>query len=64
MRTKRWGDRTLDIDIIFFGDMIIAEEGLCIPHPDYKNRDFVLRPLKQIAPDFVCPLTHLRIADM
>ena len=64
VRDKRWGDRTLDIDIIFFGNKIIAEEGLCVPHPDYKNRDFVLRPLKQIAPDFVCPLLHKRIADI
>lgn len=64
VRTKRWGDRTLDIDIVFFGNKIIAEEGLCVPHSDYKNRSFVLTPLKQIVPDFVCPLFHKRIADM
>ncbi len=64
VRKTRWGDRTLDIDIVFFGNKIIAEEGLCVPHPDYKNRTFVLTPLKQIVPDFVCPLFHKRIADM
>ena len=64
VRKERWGDRTLDIDIVFFGNKIIAEEGLCVPHPDYKNRAFVLTPLKQIVPDFVCPLFHKRIADM
>ena len=64
VREKRWGDRTLDIDIIFFGDKIIAESGLCIPHPDYTNRDFVLNPVKQIAPDFVCPLLRKRIVDI
>lgn len=64
VRNTRWGDRTLDIDIVFFGNKIIAEEGLCVPHPDYKNRAFVLTPLKQIVPDFVCPLFHKRIADM
>lgn len=64
VREERWSDRTLDIDIVFFGNKIIAEEGLCVPHPDYKNRDFVLTPLKQIVPDFVCPLFHKRIADM
>ena len=64
VRKERWGDRTLDIDIVFFGNKIIAEEGLCVPHPDYKNRAFVLTPLKQIVPDFVCPLFYKRIADM
>ena len=64
VRKERWGDRTLDIDIIFFGDKIIAEEGLCIPHPDYANRSFVIEPVKQIAPDFVCPLTHKRMSDL
>lgn len=50
VRLKRWDDRTLDIDIILFGDKKINGENLTIPHPDYKNRDFVLKPLKQIAP--------------
>lgn len=63
-RGVRWADRTLDIDVVFFGDKVIAEEGLCIPHPDYMNRSFVLEPLKRIIPDFVCPLTHKRISDM
>ncbi len=64
VRDKRWGDRTLDIDIIFFGNKIIAEEGLCVPHPDFLNRSFVLVPIKQIAPDFVCPLTRKRMSDL
>ena len=64
VREKRWGDRTLDIDIVFFGDKIISQNGLCVPHPDYVNRDFVLKPIKQIAPDFVCPLARKRISDM
>lgn len=63
-REKRWGNRTLDIDIVFFGNKIIAEEGLCVPHPDYKNRAFVLEPLKQIAPDFVCPVSRKRMSDL
>ena len=64
VRTKRWADRTLDIDIVFFGNKLIREKGLCIPHPDYINRQFVLIPLKQIVPDFVCPLTHKRGMDL
>ena len=49
VRDKRWGDRTLDIDIIFFGDKRVNDETLTIPHPDYNNRDFVKIPLKSIA---------------
>lgn len=50
VRAKRWDDRTLDIDIIFYGDKRICDETLTIPHPDYRNRDFVKIPLKSIAP--------------
>ena len=50
VRKKRWDDRTLDIDIIFYGDTVLSDETLTIPHPDYKNRDFVIKPLKSIAP--------------
>lgn len=64
VRTERWGDRTLDIDIVFFGNKIIAEEGLCVPHPDYSNRDFVLNPVKEIAPAFVCPVKRKRMSDL
>lgn len=63
-RTLRWEDRTADIDIIFFGNEIIAEDGLAVPHPHYLNRDFVIRPLKEICPEFVCPLTHKAVKDM
>lgn len=51
VRTVRWGDRTLDIDIILFGNKKIEEADLVIPHPEYKKRDFVLIPLRQINPD-------------
>lgn len=57
-RIKRWGDRTLDIDIIFFGKEVIFDDDLVVPHPEYFKRDFVLKPLRQIAPDFICPLLH------
>lgn len=64
VRKERWGDRTLDIDIVFFGGKIISEEGLSVPHPDYLNRPFVINPVKEIAPSFVCPLTHKRMSDL
>lgn len=64
VRTVHWEDRTLDIDIIFFGNKVVGEDGLVIPHPDYKNRPFVLEPLKEIAPYFVCPLTKKRLCEL
>lgn len=63
-RKVRWGDRTLDIDIVFYGDSIINTDTLTVPHPDYHNRDFVLIPMNEIAPDFVCPLYRKRIKDL
>ena len=64
VRTVRWGDRTLDIDIVFYGNLVVSEDGLIIPHKDYKNRDFVLQPLKEISPDFICPLTNKRLCEI
>lgn len=49
-RKERWGPRTLDLDILLYEGVVMAEEKLTIPHRDMKNRDFVLRPLSQIAP--------------
>jgi len=56
-RTGGKESRTLDIDIIFFGDTILKGPGLTIPHPEFRNRRFVLEPLAEIAPDFIDPVT-------
>ena len=64
VRNKRWEDRTLDIDIVFFGDKVVSEDDLQIPHADYSNREFVLKPLKQIAPDFICPVNKKKIKEI
>lgn len=63
-RTLRWGDRTLDIDIIFYGSEIIKLPSLCVPHREYAKRDFVIKPLKEIAPGFYCPDTGVQIKDL
>jgi 2-amino-4-hydroxy-6-hydroxymethyldihydropteridine diphosphokinase len=49
VRTERWGPRSIDIDILFFGDRTIREEGLTVPHPRIAERAFVLVPLAEIA---------------
>lgn len=53
-RVVRWGPRTLDVDIIQFGDVAIESEDLVVPHPRFAERRFVLEPLAEIAPDR-CP---------
>lgn len=50
VRTVRWGNRPIDIDIIFYDDIKMNTKDLTIPHKDYKNRDFVIVPLSEIAP--------------
>ena len=49
--------RTLDIDIIFYGNRIINTTKLIVPHPRYANRRFVLEPLAEISSDYICPDT-------
>lgn len=53
VREERWGPRLIDIDILVFGDRIIHETGLEVPHPRMLERAFVLAPLAEIAPDLV-----------
>jgi 2-amino-4-hydroxy-6-hydroxymethyldihydropteridine diphosphokinase len=55
-RTVEWGPRVIDLDIIFFGDRVVAEDVLTIPHPRLHERGFVLVPLAEIAPEFIHPL--------
>ncbi len=54
-RTIHWGPRTLDLDIIYFDNIIMSTDNLIVPHPDMCNRLFVLEPLCEIAPHFVHP---------
>lgn len=49
-RLVHWGPRTLDLDILLYDDLVLEEDDLCIPHVDMQNRDFVLRPMSEIAP--------------
>ena len=63
-RIIHWGPRTLDLDIIFYDDLILEEEDLCIPHVDMQRREFVLKPLHEIAPYKHHPGTHKTVREM
>ena len=60
-RTIKWGPRTVDLDILFYGDLVMAEDRLTIPHPLLHERGFVLLPMRDIAPDFLHPKLNISI---
>ena len=64
VRKIHWGPRTIDLDIVFYGDRIIDEEDLHIPHPDFMNRAFVLGPVCQIAPDMEDPRSEKTVRQL
>ena len=56
--------RTLDLDLILFGDAVIDEPSLTVPHPRFRERRFVLEPLAEIAPGLRDPVTGKTVADL
>ena len=54
-RLRHWGPRTLDLDLLVFGDQSIADDRLTVPHKELANRDFVLQPLLDLKPDLTLP---------
>jgi 2-amino-4-hydroxy-6-hydroxymethyldihydropteridine diphosphokinase len=54
-KAERWGPRTIDLDLLLYGDEVIDEPGLTLPHPRLAQRRFVLEPLHELAPDLVLP---------
>ena len=63
-RIIHWGPRTLDLDIIFYDDLIFEDEALIIPHVDMQNRDFVLQPLLELCPNKRHPLLGKTITQL
>ena len=53
VRTEHWGPRTLDVDVLLVGDLVVDEPDLVVPHPRMWERDFVLKPLADLAPEVV-----------
>ncbi len=63
-RKIHWGPRTLDLDMIFYDNLVTEDPVLLLPHPDMQNRDFVLRPLAQLCPYKRHPVTGKTILEM
>ena len=64
IRLEKWGERLIDIDIIFYNDSIIETPELCVPHKHLHERMFVLKPLHDIAPEMVHPKYNKTISEL
>ncbi len=63
VRVVRWGERTLDLDLLLFDDLVLDSPELTVPHPRMTGRRFVLEPLAEIAPTTVIPGTGRTVAE-
>ena len=64
MRRERWGSREIDLDLLLFGDKVIDQTGLRIPHPLLAERAFVLEPLCEVAPDAWHPILKMTAGEL
>ncbi|MEO0185736.1 MAG: 2-amino-4-hydroxy-6-hydroxymethyldihydropteridine diphosphokinase [candidate division WOR-3 bacterium] len=63
-KSKKWGPRIIDIDILFYGNRIVNEPDLKIPHPYFFERNFAIIPMAEIAPDFIPPAHDRSIKEV
>ncbi len=64
IRNEKWGERIIDIDILFYNDLVVERKGICIPHIHLHKRQFVLIPLNEIATDFMHPKYNKTIGEL
>ena len=64
VRGEKWGPRVIDLDIIFYDDLVMKYDDLIIPHPSAHLRRFVLEPICEIAPDFIHPELETSILEL
>lgn len=64
VRSRVGAPRTLDLDLLFVGDLIVDSEALQLPHPRFRSRRFVLGPLSEIAPGLVDPVTGKTVSEL
>lgn len=62
VREFKWGPRIIDLDIIFFNSEVYNEEDLKVPHPDMQNREFVLKPMADLCPDYIHPILNKSVS--
>jgi 2-amino-4-hydroxy-6-hydroxymethyldihydropteridine diphosphokinase len=63
-KRNKWYEREIDIDILFFDNLIISNESVNIPHPEIQNRNFVLIPMCELNPDFFHPVLNRTVKDL
>ena len=63
-RTQKWGQRSIDIDILLYGDLIFSHPDLMIPHPELPNRRFALEPVAEIRPNLMHPQLNQTVLNL
>ena len=64
VRLRHWGERNIDLDLLLYEDVVMDTPDLKLPHPDMQNRDFVLLPLDEIAPEIIHPTLQKTIHEI
>jgi 2-amino-4-hydroxy-6-hydroxymethyldihydropteridine diphosphokinase len=62
--SERWGPREIDLDLLFYNDLVYSDEEVAVPHEEIQYRDFVLVPLCEINPDLMHPALNIKICEM
>ena len=64
VRLRHWGERNIDLDLLLYEDVVMDTPELKLPHPDMQNRDFVLLPLAELAPELIHPAIGKSISEL